>query len=351
MLDDRGPRRRRRIGFAVALVLALTGAVGASGPIEGRVQSLPVPPGQPATGLGGVAAPYDGVRADHYGRRPTGYHLFRPVDGTNEVEIGAAPLPVVIVLHGFNAVDPAPYRAWIEHIVKRGHVVIYPEYQTLRVTPSPETYLPDALTGIRGAISRLRADATLRVALDRVAVVGHSLGGVLAANYAAVATDENLPPAAALMPVEPGGCAGCGAIGDRLGAPFAELARIPAETLALVLVGDADTAVGEFGAIRIWEQTPQIPTDRRDYVTLVSDDRGRPALRADHFQPQTSGFGSVTDALDWYGTWKLFDALADCAFAARHCEIALGNTAAQRFMGFWSDGVPVAPLRVTDNPG
>jgi hypothetical protein len=52
------------------------------------------------------------------------------------------------------------------------------------------------------------------------------------------------------------------------------------------------------------------------------------------------------DALDWYGTWKLLDALTDAAFHGTHREIALGGTPAETSMGTWSDGVPVKPMRV-----
>ena len=61
-------------------------------------------------------------------------------------------------------------------------------------------------------------------------------------------------------------------------------------------------------------------------------------------------FGTL-DALDWYGTWKLLDALMACSFDGTWCEYALGNTPEQRFMGVWSDGVPVIELNVTDDPG
>ena len=45
-----------------------------------------------------------------------------------------------------------------------------------------------------------------------------------------------------------------------------------------------------------------------------------------------------------------FDGLIDAAFAGKNREYALGNTPQQRFMGVWSDGVPVKELKVTDKP-
>jgi hypothetical protein len=84
-------------------------------------------------------------------------------------------------------------------------------------------------------------------------------------------------------------------------------------------------------------------------VLVRSDEHGTPALVADHFLP-LSGSGYPADALDFYGPWKLFDALQDCATRRQDCQIALGGTAQQCYMGRWSDGVPVTPLQVSGSP-
>ena len=56
------------------------------------------------------------------------------------------------------------------------------------------------------------------------------------------------------------------------------------------------------------------------------------------------------DAFDWYGTWKWFDALMSCSFANQDCQVAFGNAPEQRFMGTWSDDVPVTEAEVLANP-
>jgi hypothetical protein len=53
------------------------------------------------------------------------------------------------------------------------------------------------------------------------------------------------------------------------------------------------------------------------------------------------------DALDYYGLWKLFDGLTDAAYYNRNRDYALGNTPQQRYMGKWSDGMPVKEMIVT----
>ena len=39
-------------------------------------------------------------------------------------------LPLVVFLHGYQAVEEFYYVAWIEHLVKRGAVVLYPRGNT-----------------------------------------------------------------------------------------------------------------------------------------------------------------------------------------------------------------------------
>lgn len=88
---------------------------------------------------------------------------------------------------------------------------------------------------------------------------------------------------------------------------------------------------------------------------MISDKHGSPSLKADHFTPfgTTSDAGLQnypTDTFDYYCLWKLFEALTDAAFYGKNWEYALDNTPQQRYMGKWSNGVPVKELIVTDLP-
>ena len=348
------PSRARAHVFRVLLLTAaLTGsawlAATASGAVAG-VPRPPRPPEQPAAGPGGAGFAYEGVSGTRTGRPPLGYWTFEPTRLRLDETVRDEALPVVVFLHGFTAVDPTIYRGWIDHIVRRGAIVIYPDYQDLNPFGDDwTTYEANAMAAVRAAMADLEARGA-RPDHDRVAVVGHSLGGVLAANYAATTAATALPVPAVLMVVQPGGCGGCEPLPEGEGVPLADLGTVWAETLALVVVGDDDEVVGDAGAKRIWFDLDGVPLDRRDYVTLVSDQRGLPFLRATHFLPQTAGFRSAVDALDWFGTWKLLDLLTDCAFAGRGCGTALNGSAIQRDMGVWSDGEPVRPATVTDAP-
>jgi hypothetical protein len=120
----------------------------------------------------------------------------------------------------------------------------------------------------------------------------------------------------------------------------------------LVVVGEDDTVVGSSYGKKIFDSTPQIPLDQKDFVIQVTDRYGSPDLVADHIAPVCFQlfFYSNVDAMDYYSTWKLFDALTDYAFYGINGEYCLGNTPEQRYMGLWSDGTPVKELIVTDTP-
>ncbi len=133
-------------------------------------------------------------------------------------------------------------------------------------------------------------------------------------------------------------------------------------------------------AKRIYRQSRHIPPSDKNLLLLRSDRHGAPPLLANHAAPTAPVFGPqypkeedsdwlldrvekrlevqqaegrytghdplVIDALDWYGTWKLFDGLTDAAFYNRNRQYALGATPEQTGMGQWSDGTPVKPIKV-----
>jgi pimeloyl-ACP methyl ester carboxylesterase len=341
----------------------------------------PTPPAQPASGPGGKQYAHASVTKNRYGKAGTEYWIFEP----DQPKPTTA--PVVVFLHGWGGMNPMYYGAWIDHLVKRGNIVIYPRYQASLLT-SIQEFTPNTLTAIKAALDVLQTEAGhIKPDLNKFAAVGHSMGGLLAASVAALASDSGLPRVTALMSVEPG------ITEAPISFPLADLKKLPAETLLLAVAGDQDTLVGTVDAKRIYKESTRVPASNKDYVTLVSDLHGTPGLQASHRAPTAynndydsgEGIGGgpaeaadsgsdragglptrridgpqirgrerietmMINALDFYGTWKLFDGLCDAAFYGKNREYALGNTPQQRFMGVWSDGVPVKELKITDNP-
>ncbi len=329
------------------------------------------PPVQPQTGPGGKQYLHAGATKNRYGTGGKEYWIFEPDSPKPRTA------PVIVFLHGWGGMNPLYYGAWLDHLVKRGNIVIYPRYQSNLLTPISD-FLPNTLYAVKDAVERLRTErGHVSADFSKFATVGHSLGGLLAANVAALASESSLPRVVAVMSVEPG------ITEAPINVPLADLKKIPPETLLLAVAGDQDTLVRDYDAKRIYYESTRVPENNKDFVMLVTDTHGRPALQASHRAPTAhdknydngEGVGGgpaaensnrvgdarqtsqrarletmMVNALDFYGTWKLFDGLTDAAFFGKNREYALGNTPQQRFMGVWSDGTPVKELKVTDKP-
>ncbi|HZE95985.1 MAG TPA: hypothetical protein VE981_03065 [Planctomycetota bacterium] len=249
--------------------------------------------------------------------------------------------PVVVFLHGWGGTDPAYYRPWLDHLARRGNVVLWIRYQESILTLSTD-FLPNMLAAVKAGLNRLATEAGHpKPDLTKVAAVGHSMGGVLSMSLAALAAAEGLPPFKAVMAANPGR----GVTGPEV---LADFSLIPASTLLLSLTGVEDTNLGTAGKELFYGAT-SVPLDNKDFILLNSDYHGTPPLVADHFAPNCTSDADV-NALDRNGYWKWFDGLAAAAFYGRYREYALGNTAEQRFMGTWPDGTPIVEPTVTDAP-
>jgi dienelactone hydrolase len=336
--------------------------------------ATPTPPGQPATGPGGSDYVFTVVERHSTGDGSDDAHIFWP--GHAPV---TQPLPLVVFTHGWGAVKPEHYQAWIDHIVRKGAIVIYPRYQeNMRVKPA--TFTSHAVAGVRRAIEWLGKQKNLpQPDPTRWATVGHSAGGVLAANLSVELPRAGLPAPAAVMSVQPGVTRG--PEGPVL--PLSDLSRMAPTTLLLIVTGEEDELVADRDARRIFDETTGVPVAQKDLLELRSDNHGSPALEATHRAPaaplpgyvppqrqEPKGFvrkriakkaakrladrgldlnasshePAVTNALDYYGTWKLFDALCAAAFSTQQRDVALGGGPAQLGMGSWSDGTPVKPM-------
>ena len=115
------------------------------------------------------------------------------------------PKRLVIFFHGQGGeteATPGNHRTWINHLVKRGAIVVYPRYEQIY----SEAVLDPAVAGVRKASERLKLQGLPVLAL------GYSRGAALAVEYAAVAARERVPVPNAIESVNP--------------VPYGETARI-----------------------------------------------------------------------------------------------------------------------------
>ena len=328
-----------------------TGRVVADDPIE--VNADGGPPSQPTQPLSGPGGP-DYASADWVvssgGNGDDAWYVFQP---TSPMPASA---PLVIMLHGyyeFSGYDSL-YQ-FIRHEVLKGNVVVYPRWQTATATPCPGPYniepcIASALNGINGGIAWLQADPANRVQpeLDKTSYFGFSFGGIITANLANRYASLGLPEPKVLFLAEPhdGGLTGPGEP-----ALDASLAGIPSTTLVNCLNGDQGviTEVGKSASScnAVFPKLGHIPDANKDIVLANSDAHGEPQIIANHPMCAATASDPLSlDALDFFACWKILDGLRDCAFSGTNCEYALDDTPEHRFMGLWSDGVPVSELKI-----
>ena len=178
------------------------------------------------------------------------------------------PQPVVIFLHGWGFTQRSAYRGWIRHLAALGNTVIVPRYQR-DSREDPRRVRSHALAGIRQALRRAPAKPGTLV------VAGHSAGGALAADYAAVAGSLRLPRPVALFSVYPGRRI----LGYPGGIPEADPRRIPPTTRIVALAGALDAVVGEEPARSLVARATQVLRAWRRLVRVTT------TAAADHLAP------------------------------------------------------------------
>ena len=304
-------------------------------------------PGQPVSGPGEASYVVDSVIMENFAKKADGYWLFRP----EKVDI---PLEKLIVFnHGYGAINPMIYGAWIKHLVRKGNIVVFPRYQKDLLSPRPKKFTQNAATGINAAIQLLRSRNMLTNDDFHLSLVGHSYGGVVSAGLANDYKTYEIPKPQVVMLCSPG-------TGPLKGGLLENYKGIDADTKFLVMTSVNDRTVGEEFGFHVFKTSPQI--EASNLIRQFPDNHDGLHITAGHNECYAldsqfdSGLRNVStkralrigkiDPIDYYGYWKLFDALRECSIAVEHCEIALGGGEKQSFLGEWTDKVAIRPLTI-----
>jgi acetyl esterase/lipase len=293
--------------------------------------------------------PHKAVQRKEFGWGARSYWLYEPADPTPRSA------PVIVFNHGWLAVNPGAYGAWFDHLVRSGYIVIYPRYQTDAFT-KPSDFLPNALAAATDAFDvLLTAPGHVAPDLNRFALIGHSAGGNLAAQMAAVAAQSKLPKPRAVIAMMPG---------ELQSIREPKLDMIPADTLLVVAVAEDDRIVGDVRGRQIFTEASAIPLDRKKFILYRSDLHGVPRLVAHHLAPTAAhsdfdtgdalfrGFQmnqAEINAFDRAGFWRLADITLQAAFAGRTLDEATAHGEDFRHLGYWSDGRAVERPIVGDD--
>jgi dienelactone hydrolase len=209
-------------------------------------------------------------------RQAKGAWIFRPV---------GKPKRLVIFFHGQGGeieATPQNHRRWIDHLVKRGAVVVYPRYEQVY----SQAVLDPAVAGVRRATRRLELKGLPVLAL------GYSRGAALAVEYAAVAKREHLPVPDAVESVNP--------------VPYGETARIvdlrplKRRTILAVIVSEKDPHASD-GAGLLFQRLREAGFPGAQIELNIARSRG--GFTADHLAPlgssaaARSAYWAPTDAL------------------------------------------------------
>ncbi|ARE39838.1 hypothetical protein RGUI_1697 [Rhodovulum sp. P5] len=283
----------------------------------------------------------------------------------------------VIFLHGFVLGASQIYRAHLEHLVRQGYTVFFPNFQTgfcsfpdsglMTVAdlvdevfgdglkPSQEKWLRNALASVSDAYAKSGFGAG--VAVDTY-VYGHSLGGLFALSWPYYVKQDGYPEN--LLPVQvltadPIPSSTAASAPGQLGAAFDSLAddmdlRLTGTALTMpvaILHGNDDWIVPKAE----WD-TPFgfIATGQKRMYLSYTDTHGCAGLFANHEQATTDtsffrpvlatvlldGVGTE-DTLDWRYLWFALDQVIRDGARADQLDFD---------MGAWSDGHPVRPVSI-----
>ena len=175
--------------------------------------------------------------------------------------------PVVVFLHGWRLIGPKAYRGWIDHLARGGNIVVVPRYQKRR-NQDPAELLGNVVAGLRSALRRVPSP------YGPVIAAGHSAGGALVADYAAIAQEARLPVPDVVFAVFPGR-----AIRADASVPVFDPSSIDPSTRVVALAGSRDEVVGAAPAQQLVASLGSVPAGRRQLITVTE-----PAA-ADHFAP------------------------------------------------------------------
>ena len=335
------------------------------------------PPAQPKQGPGGADYPAEAVTKRGVGSVGAPTYVFHAAGPAS------APRPVVVFLHAWGATNPLVYGGWLEHLARKGFLVLYPRFQEInRTRPADATGL--AARMLKEAFAALTDDPDARPDPNRVVFVGHLAGAAVAANLAALAEAEGLPKPKLVLAVMPGGIA---SDAKSRGIPLADLSRVDPGTLFVTVIGDREHLPSDRLAKRLHREATSVAQNRKLFVRAPSDDHGFPTLSAtltapggvkdsydaalikapqaplgdlkahppafrwsadmaltgDQTRLNAQLQTATTDTLDYLAFWKTLDIAAEAAFAGRTAE-ALRDMPDFVDMGRWSDGWPVRRL-------
>jgi hypothetical protein len=246
-----------------------------------------------------------------------------------------SPKPTIFYSHPYGGEESAYNIGLYEFIAKKGYVVVFAPYPTTGVT------VEDRYNTLWQSFKKAVTDYPNIISTTKVGFMGHSFGGGASFALAHKAFIEE----------------GWGVNGRFIFAMAqwysyqitpAELQGFPANTKLISQVYDDDVTNDHRLAIDMFKNI-NIPNSEKDFILIKKSVLPNFTYTAEHNLPNTQ---SSYDAYDYYGIYRLLDAMIDYSFNGNAAakNVALGNGSAEQITMPSYNGQALSPLVVTDNP-
>lgn len=232
------------------------------------------------------------------------------------------PIPTIFFSHGYGASDTTFNIETLYHIASKGYVVVFVPYKTFGVT------IPERYTTLFDGFTKAARNLTSIIDTTRIGFYGHSFGGgaTLRISYREF-TENNWGANCKFI--------FCSAPWYSYELGTSTLSNFPTDCKMLTVVYENDSINDHRMGMDIFNNIA-IDDSIKDCLIVYSDTILGYTYQADHnLAGQYSPKGEF-DALDYYTTFRLLDALAEYTFTGNLTakDVALGNgSPAQIYMG------------------
>ena len=250
------------------------------------------------------------------------------------------PRPTIFFSHPYGGEDKSYNIELYNFIAKKGYVVVFVPYRTIDVS------IDHRYQTLWQGFVKAAADYPNIIDTQKVGFMGHSFGGGASIDLAYKAFTEKGwgQNARFLFTMAPWYAFNW----NSTQTTQQQLQNFPANTKMITQVYDEDDTNDHRMAIDIFKNI-NIPNSEKDFIYFKSSTVDGYKYVTDHGMPSSH---QVFDALDYYGVYRLLDAMMDYSFNgnASAKNVALGNGSAAQITMPSYNGQAMAPLEVTDNP-